>query len=150
MFGGVYMHIYGYVCHTCVCGSVHSQHAFGSQRTTLGAFFPLRLFLLLIWDRVSYWHWTLSHRPGHQAPALPEILLSLPIISDTHFILCGLWGLELRSSHMQGQHFTNWDISPPIYLQFLQQNLYLDRCETLCFLNYFLQGKYLWAQLQNC
>lgn len=38
----------------------------------------------------------------------------------------------------------------PICLQFLQQNLYLDRCETLCFLNYFLQGKYLGAQLQNC
>lgn len=149
MFGCVYMHIHGCVCHTCVCGCVHSQRAFGSQRTILGAF-SSRFLLLLICYRVSHWKWTLSIGQAVRLPHFQRsFCLCLPSLSLTLFYM-GPGDLN-SDPHMCKTSTLPTELSlQPIYLQFLQQNLYLDRYETLCFLNYFLQGKYLCAQLQNC
>lgn len=145
------VHAHPWVCvsHLCVWVCAFAACIWKSE-DNLGCFFlqvpfafDLRQGLSLEMDFV--------HRSGRQAPALPEILLSLPTLSEPHFILYGSFGFELRSSHVQDQHFTNWAISPThLFAVFCSKICTLIDVKLSAFLITSLQGKYLRAQLQNC
>lgn len=106
------VHAHSWVCvsHLCVWVCAFAACIWKSE-DNLGCFFLQVPFAFDLLQGLSL-EMDFVHRSGHQAPALPEILLSLPTLSEPHFILYGSWGFELRCSHVQDQHFTNWAISP--------------------------------------
>lgn len=145
----VHAHSWVWVSHLCVWECAFTACIWKSE-DNLGCFFPSGSFcfwfetgslidtgLCHIGQAIRFLHFQRSF-----CLCLPSLRLTL------FYVGSGDWNSD---PHTCKDSTLPTEISlQPIYLQFLQQNLYLDRCETLCFLNYFLQGKYLWAQLQNC
>lgn len=106
---------------TCVCECSVALMCLGAcgARTNLSCHL-LSTFHLGFWDRVSHWTWNSLLRLGwlkrgpqaHMRLCFPRAAITTPQHHSRQVFSHGFLRVEVKSSCLQGKHFTNWAITP--------------------------------------